>query len=1702
MQWRESMEKGKKKLIIRILSTAAVLAVAIAICTFVAKRTTEEVEASTKVLQKVSEKYTSGSSFKILEVVPEHGAHENEEIGYFMSDGNNNNRDFMEVSKAKSIGSFLDEEGISHLMMMRDYGLIKDIGRDYGDSGDSISDNPVYSDKATFLSNPTSGYDLVDKQNRLVSGIYSMDSGLAGNYKLQDGYFIDSSGTINVQQGVVSDNNIPVSNNSIDSGALTRTLAVITNTDGVAEEGTPGEEPAVNHQDEITITIEDDEPEQPEPGNGDEENPPKEEMPIQPEDSTEKEGQPDNMLKDIEGGTNADSSQETYGGGYYQRVGDASYEPVEEGNPFDKKLPEGITWVGDGTGNVKFEESPAGKYYGYPANDIYYNQEDSNHYHNGNWFKELIFGDKDFNIHISIETKTPGEVANWNGYDLIYISGRNEAYINQGADFSEAQVVELYNAVIGDGHQAVIMDYALIDADSIVDRAATGVLSNLEKLALLLWQKDQMAILTETVSENGTGGMAEHNGFDVTVDSSDKVTGMTGYASVSNTIWHYLTSMISLNGYGNFVAGSVYVYEHRLQFFQGPKAQVDAYDFFGNGDFNSRYVDTVVAAGLSQVEYAVRVNNVNNPTEKMTEQVTPAVVVQYILSYDGTASELVKNDLRILEIEPCRDFSFNIGWGTQSYDEVATSGNPYSSQCCTNREDFIKTYLGAPFVTDDGEVDEQNRNKVQFTSMTIEEFICKNDNVSEEYDIIYIGSNHSRNPAYKTYISNAPDAYGSTGNYKVTKAADVSGKSGDTPEYITDYRDNLMDGMVYYNIGDVTYYMQALPSSWGGQKLWGYFEGNREAQTNGKTRFAPRDLTIYKMRELLDYLDNGYPIIVAGDMLKTSDSGTPIINPTINTNSSMLKDTAANGVDHGRIDNCSYMYELFQVATGESTDLTSIGSYSASGYDNFISEADAMAAAANPVTAVQFKERVIQAVNAAKLDINVTSRPTEYEYTVDAYKVIETGSLKTLSKESDGKYYLEFEFTLQNFSVNSTDSDIYTPKLYVDVNADGKFSESEELEGAVVTNALTGVEVPHVTTVRGNVYELSTNVLYRLKREVPDGFQGALPWCLKVEKSLNPNVSASETGYSAIQGEQAAVIKILQITHNTESHLDLQYRPGLYNRFLANLTDLKMFNLNMITVTQSGFVNDTYYKKDSDGNIIGASSYYEALDDFDMLVLGFGDNYLDTQGTDAVAQAATDAIKEFIANGKPVLLCHDFLEHYPYYKVVKTLRDVVGMDRYGLNSEELRNYLKDGTGYAKLDPGDSAAIAAIEGSGRRVAYQPGSNKRTLLGETQGLTNYFLMKFYKNETGDSSHYTQGNDYMPLLSPDMYQWQVPPSTASNQAYLLAIDKVNDGQITNYPYKLPDTFPVNDTHGQYFQPNMEADQDEDGTADITIWYTLSHGWGWPYQIDTAGEFTASTESKLSDGAYNIFPKDGVNNYYIFNSGNVTYTGSGHSSLVYPPNMYETQLFINTLVAAYRAGIKKPSVSMYDGSDLNSYAISNIVVPYDENIGLNASDTNKAESSIIKDKDDPAKYQYPFVSISDTNATRVWFRVSDPNMVKGSKKIQLKFWREVPADTAGAEEIVLDNGEAVKVVELRMPFYSADFTQAHPYGTDATGGVMYGLKLPMDLLKTSSDFKIYVEAETTIESVSITGKKNISKSGKAYASLGVTKMDLLKLD
>ncbi|MDD5829171.1 MAG: hypothetical protein PUD10_08450, partial [Lachnospira sp.] len=56
---------------------------------------------------------------------------------------------------------------------------------------------------------------------------------------------------------------------------------------------------------------------------------------------------------------------------------------------------------------------------------------------------------------------------------------------------------------------------------------------------------------------------------------------------------------------------------------------------------------------------------------------------------------------------------------------------------------------------------------------------------------------------------------------------------------------------------------------------------------------------------------------------------------------------------------------------------------------------------------------------------------------------------------------------------------------------------------------------------------------------------------------------------------------------------------------------------------------------------------------------------------------------------------------------------------------------------------------------------------------------------------------------------------------------VNKLNDGQITSYPYVIPDSLRVAKTHGQYYQLDLEKQDSSaasiDSGDDVVVWYTL---------------------------------------------------------------------------------------------------------------------------------------------------------------------------------------------------------------------------------------------------------------------------------------
>ena len=1373
-------------------------------------------------------------------------------------------------------------------------------------------------------------------------------------------------------------------------------------------------------------------------------------------------------------------------------------EPVTDIDETKLQLPtsatDGIPYITQvqGTGNLTFKRSEKAttmqEYYGITDLALYYATDiQGKKFYNSDWFKEYVLGSnkKYANMKINYKMVAASKVttADIDSADLIYINGTYQSFVKGNNDLSMVIMAYLYNQVV-QNHKALMMDYAGYDA---------SLSNNISKLALLLWQEGQSSVVT-AAKDTGI--------FNSTTSELVDPDGLFKKTDIINN----LKDSILSGGNGNFVSGNVYVYNHHMSDFVAAKSLVDALDNFANGDFNTPYSAAVASSGFSPVVSYINATNKNSTSGSMSTNVTPAVAIQYILVNDGTGISVVKNNLRILEIEPTTNFLYSEKYGVEEYSDF----DDYS-EFKKNRDDFVSNYLSA-FYSDKAKY-------IEFESMTIDEFNGRNDDLIENYDIIYIGSETGKSNNKSLFYTNK------------IKTRDVKDGIYDSAKFVERdlpaYNDGYMTGMVYYNIGDTVKVKS---------QLKGYLDTDTDV-----VRYAGRDLTKNKLKKLEAYLEAKGLLIVAGDMygpVTTKDN--LVVNPTAVT------DGNETDRDHGRVDNSSNMYELlmfgcgklYNTATGQYEDNS--GSTQYTKYENMIST--------SMITAKSIEKDLINKyVATEKLVLTVNSQPQEYMYErKQNSEVIDPDKVKYLEQNADGSRTMTFEFNIASDSSDPTMNATYQPHLYIDINNDGKYSSTtEDIKDIVVSVKGTGAEAEK--NADGN-YVLNKDVEYVLKRDVSNEYSGLLKWKLDVQSYQYQNAHDSAEGYTLaanITGEDK-ICKILQLTNNTGSNLNLEAQLADPNsKFGKYLQNVPGYTVEIKTVTVSEFEKDFVAKysayaasasTDANGNTATKKSLKEyALDYFNsieikapekdkddkvtkegvyganMLVLGFGDNFANFSSDDAIA-----AVESYMESGKPTLLTHDFIMFFSNYKQAKRLRNLVGMDRYGMTQniiaesdgtkitvKELVNaatsssgvkYLHSSNDYTRAQ--NASEIMTIEATGKTVAYQPGKGRQTVLRTTQGVNNTTAVRFM-NSTGDK-YWINSN-------------KANRDKNESGADSYTVNKLNEGQLTIYPYVLPDQFKVTTTHSQYFQLDMDTDDDGDGESDVVVWYTLGgngHDFD-PYADNVGGPMA-------SDG------------YYIYNKGNITYTGAGHSSL---ENASETeaQLFVNTLFASFTASYTEPSVGFFETPNPNAAAITSISIPYDKNV-TNPDGTTAIDSSILTNSNGVRKYQFvdPNTNASvdaTTSGTPIYFRLNDTNFVRGTKYMAIQYYLKL--DGMKKDDVVtLNDNSAVKVEEkvinkVTVPVvniskviktYSVANNQLNTeIARDANGKVSnlesmttYGFYLPLSYLNTTGEFTIYLEAQTTINSVSsITGETTTTVVPElGYQELTVTKTDLLDLD
>ncbi|MDY3828539.1 MAG: DUF5057 domain-containing protein, partial [Clostridium sp.] len=408
---------------------------------------------------------------------------------------------------------------------------------------------------------------------------------------------------------------------------------------------------------------------------------------------------------------------------------------------------------------------------------------------------------------------------------------------------------------------------------------------------------------------------------------------------------------------------------------------------------------------------------------------------------------------------------------------------------------------------------------------------------------------------------------------------------------------------------------------------------------------------------------------------------------------------------------------------------------------------------------------------------------------------------------SDGKVYGSYDSRNMEFTITVPGgADAYKANLYFDINADGIYTKNEMED-----------------TFDLSKYNEGDNK-YKISATMDVTFVGYLDWKIELVNKQSGKISSYvtfNTVFKALEGHRKG-IKVLQIhpTHpigSTEDSNALYLCPpgssttasqNTFNNILA-LEEVKNSGYDLDIHSMSATVFNG--KTDTDHNYLDTEKY-------DMIIVGFADNYANNQ----LNTNACNAIEKFIKDGKSCMFTHDTL-------TLNTFGGINDNWDMGVGPKEFGQRFRDIAGQARyVDPyrnsGKKANASNLEERDLDGSIIPHDKLPSSLGDnTYSLGTTFYM----------------NNYDPTLKTE-------------------VRNVNGAQITSYPFNLsnsdnggtnpsPNEISVAETHTQWFQLNLEDE-------DVVPWFNLSGS--------------------------NINSGDSRNFYYTYSKGNITYSGTGHSN------------------------------------------------------------------------------------------------------------------------------------------------------------------------------------------------------------------------------
>lgn len=1141
--------------------------------------------------------------------------------------------------------------------------------------------------------------------------------------------------------------------------------------------------------------------------------------------------------------------------------------------------------------------------------------------------------------------------------DLIYLSGKGDYSGDEPKNmkYAASKIAQMVFGITDDkGNRSdaarvpVIIDYGFYKKNS---EAGHKAMTNLVLTLLRVSEADPDKSLAKAIVKSKS--MFEKALDDTTY--KDKVN--TIFTSFAQTAGIEKYNDKTLGALKEFLTENVYLYDDS----EGNKPYV-ASDYLTDIDSSKQWIYSAVKKEIQYENFLT--DKSGSGGNKLAENITKASVTRYILNW-YMHRVTVKSSIRVLDLEPCYDFS-----------------------------DALKSELQTAVVNMMGMTGIYDASAINIKQMSSAEFIGKIEDLNEKYDMIYLGA-------------------------RVGKMNTENG--------VTVYNDPQMKGLIYSHVGDYYDYAtktdtenvtQARETYNARHRLQDSSLDHRKTNDDDPTnksadvyRGPGNDMNSTRYEEFCQFIEAGYPVVIADTFIKVDNNNIPVASTaTLDKNSYFYKlvDFALQKDENGQ-----YLYWQKNIFTEsqlkDNTADTKLGT-----------------------TLSARRSLFCNYLNLSKLSVNwVTTYgaayPQELKYNSKQNGASNGGSLEKI----DGKYQLQYIFNLQNDAAISQTGTTYDCKLFVDKNADGRFSGSDYVEGKTYTSSeeVSGLtvyirkgdewnKVDPIATANGNRYELRTGETYRVIRALPEEYVGVIPWKLVFYDNADRLVRTAKSGYTSVpQQNGKKTIRVLQLLSDDNRNNWNLHDDSTFSNYINGLTD---WNVSIDSMTVTYLVNDKLKiggTSDTDIQRIYQESY-NLFQQYDMLILGFGDAYRFgyTYGASDVYYNRLDnvkrnlavgwAVRDYIESGKSILFTHDTTSYvnniksaiqwnddghaennntnywYWGYEFNKTIRASVGLDRYGALKEYYQQRVENSTGEEQKR--DQEYLNTLKSYTFDEIKEPNSDNDLM--QKEGLTKYTVVRFLRSYLEDLRTTNSSEVWFPVKNSLLRQagydngkdpdWNHPSNLLMGDyaGSSLIATQVNEGQITQYPYQISakEQLEISNTHYQWLQPNMELDRNGDGKNDIVVWYCISG--------------VASGNYKDTN-IYNITPNDVVNNYYIYTMGNVTYSGAGHSR---PTKDAEIKLFVNTMIAAYNAGVTAPSVSFKDKSGSK---IQSVYMLYDPVNHIVLDDKNNGTISVN-------------------------FQADDYNILAGGQQLCVEFYKSCADDTSGAISV---DGITGKVLRLK---------------------------------------------------------------------------------